>query len=120
MKLRPSQKTTPRISREIWQEHIEAQVQCRQSVDTYCQQHNLSVSRFHYWKNKLRKEGSLSPFVPVIINPSKPENQLDISMASSSLMPLRFCSIEFGKNSRLVIESTEAMDHVLSLIERKL
>ena len=119
MKLSTRQQFAPRISRKVWQGHIESQIQCKQSVDAYCQQHSLSVSRFHYWKNKLRKERDYSPFVPVIINPQKPEIQSDEHVPSTAAMPHRFCSIEFGQ-SRVVVESQEALRYVMNIIERRI
>lgn len=39
----------------IWGERIEAQVQSGRSVRVFCEEHQLKISTFFYWRNKFCK-----------------------------------------------------------------
>ena len=47
---------TPPSRRAYWQGHIERWQQSGQSQQAYCREHDLSYSRFHYWRHKLRQD----------------------------------------------------------------
>ena len=54
-----------------WKSHIEVWQQSELSQKTYCEQHQLSLATFGYWRKKLNRVGSVSKkLVPIAVSRS--------------------------------------------------
>jgi len=47
--------------RSFWEPHVESWKHSELSQSAYCQNHNLPIHRFGYWKRKLETEQALIP-----------------------------------------------------------
>lgn len=41
---------------QFWQRHIEAWLQSQQTQKDYCNQHNLTLASFGYWRTRLKRK----------------------------------------------------------------
>lgn len=91
-----SRKEQSKIKKRRWQAHLRVWKKSGLSQIEYCRQHNLSSSKFCYWKRKLnRPEDSAVRFVPVpaCIQPKVPSQR---SINDSGLTILLESGIRIG------------------------
>ncbi len=55
---------------ECWSHHIESWSTSDLTQVRYCQEHNLKIATFHYWKSKLEQQSRPRPLLPVSIQPA--------------------------------------------------
>jgi hypothetical protein len=68
MKHKSNKKEQSKIKRRQWQAHLYAWGRSGLTQNEYCKQHNLSSSKFCYWKKKLTQQSKPSvSFIPVPI-----------------------------------------------------
>jgi hypothetical protein len=82
-----SQHITPLTNKAMhWQHHINQWQSCRLTQSSYCEQHNLSLTTFGYWRTRLKKlsasHTSKAPksidFVPVTLSLPPPSTSLTL------------------------------------------
>ncbi len=85
----------------VWQQHIDAWLQGRQSQKAYCQDNGLNLGNFSYWRTRLNR----------IANPQKKFIPLTISQSSSDV------SLFLPGGIRLEVPS-HALAEILPLVYR--
>ncbi len=67
--MKPNKKSTRKFRRAYWQDHISSWQHSGQSQRWYCQDNELALSTFSYWKRKLGKTQQPTRFYPLTIQP---------------------------------------------------
>lgn len=84
--------------REYWRQHIIASERFPGSLREFCKHKGISLSNFHYWRNKFSNEsqGQLiqnpNPFVPVAVE----QTQVMSSMPDASWLAELILHLQMG------------------------
>jgi len=88
--------------KELWRKHIEAWKVSNLSQNKYCEQENISLASFSWWRTKGLK--NTVSFVPATVKPHVPIMTNDIQLI-------------FPNQTKLVLPSNLAVNDLISLIK---
>lgn len=111
MELVPIQRRA--FQRKKWLEIVQDFKKSKQSRRRYCEENQINHHTMRYWLDKLKDQREPG-FIPVKY---AEENKQEVAVQTESQSYRRLCSIEFGGDKRLVIESSEALKELKNLLK---
>jgi len=86
--------------REFWTHHFKQFALLDIARKAYCRAHGLNYDRFQYWFHKLNKPSHKIRPIPVTVSPAE--------------TPTMLCSLQLGKDKRLLIYDRHLLTDILA------